>query len=123
MLEHRFRFHGHNSLRFVYRQGRVARTPNMTLRYIDNPGRVHSRVAIIIAKKVVKSAPKRNRIRRRLYEAVRLHPSLLPAGYDLVLTVISAEPLILPFDELKREVDSLGRAARIKKKPESGGAT
>lgn len=113
MLEHRYRFHGHGSLRYVYRNGRIVRSRYFTLRFSKNPGRIHSRVAVIVAKKVVKAAPKRNRIRRRIYEAVRLDPVVLPAGYDIVITVQHPELQVAPFDLIRTELASLVRAARI----------
>lgn len=113
MLEHRYRFHGHSSLRYVYRNGRIVRGRYFTLRYSKNPQRVHSRVAVIVAKKVVKAAPKRNRIRRRIYEAVRLDQTILPAGYDVVITVQNPEVLLAPFETICSELNTLARAARL----------
>ena len=43
----------------------------------------------------VGTAPRRNRIKRLLREAFRLHQHDWPVGYDLVLVVRPHEPLIL----------------------------
>jgi len=78
-----------------------------------NPQRLHNRVAIVIAKKVVKAAPKRNRIRRRLYEVIRLEWPHLRPSRDIVLTVQSADFLTLPFDEVVQEVRHVLRSADL----------
>ena len=96
MLEHRFRFHGHGGLRYVYRNGKTYRTRSLAIRFAANPQRQHSRAAVIVTRKVLKSAPKRNRIRRRVYEILRTHWSHLPVGYDLVFTVYDLEFVDMP---------------------------
>lgn len=49
------------------------------------------RVAIVVSKKVLKSAVGRNRIRRRLYEIVRQELDLVHSNADIVYIVTSAE--------------------------------
>lgn len=117
MLSHKFRFHGHGSLRYLYRNGRTARTRSLMLRYSPNKFRVHSRYAVIVAKKIVKAAAKRNRIRRRIYEVVRVHEDMIPEGFDYSITVFSAELLTMPHSDLEREVLDLFR--NIKSTPET----
>lgn len=113
MIENKYRFHGYGSLRYVYRNGRTTRTRRMSLRYNDNQTRVHSRVAVVVAKKVVKAAPKRNRIRRRIFEAVRDMWPQIAEHHDLVITVHSAELLLVPFAELQDELRSILASARV----------
>ena len=72
MLAQKFRFHGHGSLRYLYKNGDAVRSHLITLKYIANPRRKTSRFTVVVGKKVIKSAVKRNRIRRRVYEVVRL---------------------------------------------------
>jgi ribonuclease P protein component len=113
MIENKYRFHGYGSLRYVYRNGRTTRTRRMSLRYNNNPTRVHSRVAVVVAKKVVKAAPKRNRIRRRIYEVLRTDWPHIAPHHDLVITVHSAELLTVPFAELQHEVQQILASARL----------
>jgi ribonuclease P protein component len=117
MLSHKFRFHGHGSLRYLYRNGKTARTRSLLLRYSPNKFRVNSRYAVIVAKKVLKAAARRNRIRRRIYEVIRLHEADIPDGYDYSLTVFSAELMTIPYDELEREIVELFR--QVKPTPET----
>jgi ribonuclease P protein component len=97
MLSHRNRFHGHGSLRYVYRNGNVLRGKSFTIKYVHNQKRVHSRFVVVVSKKIYKSAVKRNRIRRRLYEVVRMQYEKIKPSHDVVITVldpsiIKAEP-------------------------------
>ena len=106
MLSRRHRFHGYTSLSFVYRHGSTARNPFMLLRYISNPKRTEYRMAVIVSRKVHKSAVKRNRVRRRLYEIVRTgKPILTP--YDIVLTVFSEQIIDMKPKELTNLVTRL----------------
>lgn len=87
MISTRHRFHGHNSLRNVYKYGRSSRGGLFAVKYIANPKRKKYRVAIIVSRKVNKSAVVRNKIRRRLYEVVRLLGPGIKEPYDIVITV------------------------------------
>lgn len=99
MISSRHRFHGHGSLRYVYQHGQTVRGPLCSLKYVRNERRKEWRLAVVVSKKVHKSAVKRNRIRRRLYEAVRLQLTDAPA-FDMVLTVFHEQVAVLPADEL-----------------------
>jgi ribonuclease P protein component len=87
MLTRSHRFHGYNSLKSVYRSGKNIRAGSISLRYINRTPPRSYRVAVVVSKKVNKSAVVRNRIRRRIYEAMRRHELSIPAGHDLVFTV------------------------------------
>lgn len=107
MLSFKHRFHGHNSLRYVYKNGTAIRTRFVTLKFTKNVHRKHSRVAIVISKKVLKSAVGRNRVRRRLYEAVRHRLQSITEPTDIVLLVFSSEVATMPAEELDTLVDQL----------------
>lgn len=107
MLSHLHRFHGHGSLRYVYRHGSIIRGKTFQIRYIENPHRVHSRFAVIVSKKVYKSAVKRNRIRRRVYEIIRGELPVMRPNIDVVLTVLEKEVLTMPFDQLRDQLRDL----------------
>lgn len=107
MLAHTNRFHGYGSLRFLYHRGQSVRTRHMALRYIANKRRVHSRCAVVVSKKVFKSAVKRNRIRRRVFEAIRYHWPQIHGVNDLVVTVYGPEILDAPYELVLAEVEQL----------------
>lgn len=113
MLEAKYRFHGHGSLRYAYRNGGIVRSRLLTLKFLSNQNRVHSRVAVVVPKKVIKSAPKRNRIRRRLFEAIRIEWTSIAPHHDLIFNVHSAELLTIPFKEVQAELKHLMNAAHI----------
>lgn len=107
------RFHGHNSLNYVYRHGKTVRGPLCALKYTPNRNRQTYRLAVVVSKKVAKAAVVRNRIRRRIYEAVRLHSSEIREPHDLVITVYSDTLAILPFEDLERAIRAQLRQAGI----------
>jgi ribonuclease P protein component len=101
MIAKKYRFHGRGSLNYVYRTGKSTRSDLMSLRYAPSK-RGDFRLAVVVSKKVSKSAVTRNRIRRRIYESVRIEraESGRPWPYDLVVSVfddglasVSAEKL------------------------------
>lgn len=102
MINRTHRFHGHNSLRYVYQNGETVRGPLTALKYIENNRRTKYRLAVVVSKKVSKSAVKRNRIRRRLYEAVRLHSDQITKPYDMVITVFHEQLATMAGEELQR---------------------
>lgn len=115
MLAYRFRFHGHRSLNFLYRQGKTYRVRSLSARVVKNPRRTDSRFGVIVTKKVIKSAPKRNRIRRRVYEIVRTHWDELHTGYDVVIMIYDPECAIMPYEQLVPMVlDLLGQAGLLR---------
>jgi ribonuclease P protein component len=87
MISRAHRFHGYNSLNFVYRNGQTARGPVFAIKYAPNPRRKTYRVAVVVSKKVSKSAVARNRIRRRLYAAIKEYEPQISQPYDIVITV------------------------------------
>ncbi len=114
MIGRKHRFHGHGSLRFVYAQGKTVRTNVVAIRIVKNSRRSDYRVAVVVSKKISKSAVVRNRIRRRLYEQVRLHEESVPEATDLVLTVYSDQIATMEATELEKTVVKLlAQAAEV----------
>ena len=72
MLSSRYRFHSRGGVNYVYRHGKSLRGKKLTLIYMKN-ARHFQRFAVVVSKKVCKTAVGRNRIRRRVYEAIRLY--------------------------------------------------
>ena len=107
MLIRRHRFHGYSSLKTVYARGQSVRGNQLSLKYHHrDPSRPY-RVAVVVSRKVNKSAVVRNRIRRRIYEVVSHHANAVPAGMDLVFTAYSDQLADLPAVELERTITKL----------------
>ena len=105
MLKKINRFHGHGSIRWVLAKGKTNRGRTMSLRYDQSQGGL--KVAVVVSKKVAKSAVIRNRIRRRVYAIARevLSPETVKGGY--VFLVYSDEVASLPHDVLRTQVIKL----------------
>lgn len=107
------RFHGHSSLNFVYRHGVVTRDHHVSLRSARNNRRSAYRAAVIVSRKVNKSAVQRNRIRRRIYEVIRMYGTSIAEPYDIVFTVFSDQLADMPTEKLQQLVGRLLAKARI----------
>lgn len=115
MLANENRFHGPNSLRFVYRNGKTVHSHICKVKYVDNKRRQDPRFAIVVSKKVHKSAVGRNRIRRRFYEAIRHQIPLIKPDKDVVLIIVSGEALGLSFLQTNQILHQLFTDANLYK--------
>jgi ribonuclease P protein component len=115
MLSIIHRFHGHGSLRYVYKNGRAIRSHLVTIKYVSNSHRKHSRFAVVVSKKVHKSAVGRNRIRRRLYEIVRHELPRIKMPHDVAIMVFSSELIALPHEETVQMIRDLFTQADLYK--------
>ncbi len=109
------RFHGHGSLRYVYKNGEAIRSRLMTIKAVANSHRKVSRVAVVISKKVLKSAVGRNRIRRRVYEYIRSQLPFIDGAYDIAVIVSSSELLTIPYGDVSSQLDDLFSQAGVKR--------
>lgn len=105
MLKQRYRFHGHSSLRYLFSKGRSFKSGFLLLKAVKNSRRLNSRVAVIVSKKTVKSAVKRNRIRRRIYEIIRFRINKFNDVYDLAIMVYSDKAIDIDNDKLIEMID------------------
>lgn len=85
----------------------MARGPWFGLKASPNPRRRSYRAAVVVSRKVNKSAVARNRIRRRLYEALRQLESDINGPYDIVITVFNDNLLAAPFGEITGQLKKL----------------
>jgi ribonuclease P protein component len=115
MIARKNRFHGYGSLRYVYQHGRTVRGPICSVKFALNERRKSYRLAVVVSKKVNKSAVVRNRIRRRIYEMVRREAEIIKP-YDIVITVFHEQLAELPAPELERMVRAQFRQAGITSK-------
>ena len=107
MLGRTHRFHGHKALNGVYRHGKTVRASALSLRYSRLSSEKPYRVAIVVSRKVSKSAVTRNRIRRRIYAVVRECSDEIDPGTDLIFTVFTDRLAELPHAELRAAVAGL----------------
>lgn len=104
MLARAYRFHGHNSLRYVYTRGNAIRGAYGVLKVAPNNKRKKYRAAVVVSKKVHKSAVVRNRIRRRIYEIMR---RTLPADtppVDIVFVAYTAQIADVTHEKLQQSL-------------------
>ncbi|HUC96050.1 MAG TPA: ribonuclease P protein component [Candidatus Saccharimonadales bacterium] len=107
------RFHGHSSLNYVYKNGQAVRSRAVTVKYVPNSRRSESRIAVVISKKTLKSAVRRNRIRRRVYEYVRINLPALKSVYDIAIIVTSSDFINLSHQEMSDQINQLFEQARV----------
>jgi ribonuclease P protein component len=88
----------------VFTKGKFVNSPGITLKFYPNQ-LTHPRLAIIISKKVAKSAVKRNQLKRRIKEI--LHKKLnLKSGYDLIF-ITKPELIEKTFTELNELIEKI----------------
>jgi ribonuclease P protein component len=113
VISRKNRFHGYGSLRYVYRNGQTVRGPLCAIKYVANAKRSDYRLAVVVSKKVHKSAVVRNRIRRRLYEAVRQEGAAIKQPYDMVLTVFTDKVATISAEEITKLIHAQLHQAKI----------
>lgn len=106
MIAQKYRFHSRGGVHYVYQKGKTIRTPTISLVFAPNT-RGKQRFGVVISKKVLKSAVGRNRIRRRVYEAIRLELPEFTATQDNLFVIFNQNVAKLPFRELRRTVHEL----------------
>ena len=70
-------------------------------------------MAVVVSKKVEKTAVGRNRIRRRVYEALRRNFELVPKRRDYVFVVYSKEVMRMLFGELEGMLGKLVEESKV----------
>lgn len=97
MISRKNRFKGHRTLDFVYKKGRTAKAGSLSMKYLPTK-REDYRLAVVVSKKVSKSAVKRNRIRRRIFEQFRLLRAEkgAPIKYDIIISVFKDDLVDMP---------------------------
>lgn len=115
MLASKYRFHSRGGVKYTYQKGKTIRTPKFSLVFAPNQ-RGKQRFAVVISKKVIKSAVGRNRVRRRVYEAIRLNLAEISESYDYIFIVFSKDLKTMEFTELEKLILKLTEHAKITKK-------
>lgn len=113
MLAAKYRFHGYGALKFLFGHGRTYRFKSMSIRTAKNPRREHSRVAVVISKKVLKAAPKRNQARRRIFEIIRESWPHIRSGHDILISMYDPHIIEMSPTDLQTEVHAALADARL----------
>ena len=101
MLNKKYRFHSRGGVRYVYQKGKTIRKSKMSLVFTKNT-RGFTRVAVVVSKKVDKSAVGRNRIRRRI-----------PKKQDYIFVVYSKDVAKMSFDKIEKTLGELVNEAKV----------
>ena len=112
MLNKKYRFHSRGGVKYVYQKGKTVRKPGMSLVFCENT-RGFTRVAVVVSKKVEKTAVGRNRIRRRVYEALRINFDLVPKKMDYIFVIYSSDVLKMKFMELEKLLGELVEESKV----------
>lgn len=112
MLSRKYRFHSRGGVRYTYQNGKTIRGSKISLVFAEN-ARKKQRFAVVVSKKVLKSAVGRNRIRRRVYEAIRLEQSHIATPVDCIFVIYSKEIAQMDFMELRQLIRNLIQEAQI----------
>lgn len=109
MINRAHRFRGQKDIQNIYRRGRTIRLAKLSAKIL--PAKTSTaRLAVVVSKKVNKSAVIRNRIRRRLYQQFRL---LLDAKTtiksDIVLSVYDDRLATAPPKDIKDIIRQLSQ--------------
>jgi ribonuclease P protein component len=114
MIKRLHRFHGRGSLTFLYKNGRTVRGEFLSLRY-TNARQDDYRLAVVVSKKVSKKAVVRNRIRRRIYEIIRLIH--IDSGkkwpVDMAITVFDDSLAKSDYQALQKAIQKLLQNAKL----------
>lgn len=113
MISRAHRFHGYNSLRQTYRHGTITRGSIFAVKSMLNQRRQTYRVAVVVSRKIHKSAVSRNRMRRRLYELVRELEPQITQPFDIVITVFQDALLETPPTQLRSQLKKQFKDAGI----------
>jgi len=122
MISRKHRFHGRASIQRLYKNSNMVRSGSLSMRYAPNLRRDQYRLAVVVSRKVNKSAVVRNRIRRRVYERVRILSESFDSPNDLVIVVYEDMIATASADAVHGEVVKLLKKAKLTTPGTSGRA-
>jgi ribonuclease P protein component len=111
MLPRKYKLKRDNDFKKVFKKGRYCREDFIKARFLKNNLDI-SRFAFVVSSKVSKKATRRNKIRRRLEEIVRLNFSRIKTGFDMV--ILTESPITeKKYREIEDKVISLLQKSRL----------
>ncbi len=115
MIPKKNRFTGSKAIERVYKTTRPVRTGSFNIR-VKKANTDGYRLAVVVSKKVSKSAVVRNRIRRRIFEHARENIAAIPqaAGKEIIITVFEETAATEKAEELADQLEKLFKKAGIK---------
>lgn len=112
MLGKKYRFHSRGGVKYVFQHGKTVRRAQMSLVFVPND-KGFTRIAVVVSKKVAKSAVERNKIRRRVFEALRLNFDLIPKNNDYIFVVFTKSVKNMKFAELEKLLGELVEESKM----------
>lgn len=102
------RFRGSRLIENVYKHGQGARVDILSAKATRSKEEGY-KLAVVVSKKISKSAVIRNRIRRRIFEQFRVifKETGKTPNYNIVVNVFDAKAAKLPPDELRQMCEKL----------------
>lgn len=114
MLANINRLRKEREIQKVFKVGKSIKSANFSIRYV--PSRQSSnRFAVVVGTKVDKRATRRNALKRRMREAVRVSIETLPAGFDIVLSAHKLPGWPLKLADVQPELTELLQKIKWKK--------
>ena len=115
MIPKKSRFIGNRTIERVYKSVRPHRSGAFNIR-VKKSNIDGYRLAVVVSKKVSKSAVVRNRIRRRVFEYARKNIAGTPelSGYEVIITVFEESTANIEAKELAKQLKNLFEKAGIK---------
>ena len=95
----------------VFKKGKGLRQGLLLLRFVKNDLR-ESRIAFVVSLKVSKKAALRNKVKRRMREAVKNSLSGIKKGYDIVLTAVPGIES-KGFQEIEENINKAFKRAKL----------
>ena len=99
-------------MKYVYQKGKTIRKPKVSLVFCDNI-RGFTRIAVVVSKKVAKTAVLRNRIRRRVYEVLRENLEYIPKKKDYIFVIYNKDIATMPYNQLVKLLGELVAESKV----------
>ena len=96
----------------MYKNGKTIRKTKMSLIFAENT-KGFTRMAVVVSKKVARTAVERNRIRRRVYEVLRNNFDQIPAKMDYIFVVYSKDVLKMKSEDLEKLLGELVEESKV----------
>lgn len=113
MLKKKLRVKKRNDFQNVFENGFVFFGKYLRIKFIIN-NLQYSRISVVIPKKNIKFANKRNRIKRQIGEIVRLEYNKIKSGYDILVFYNNKEEKI-KYDDLNHDFNFILNNSKLLK--------